>query len=146
LAPSPSFKEKAGMRFINKEGMTQLYNLEKYKFLRRKLRQDITVSEKIFWRRLRDRRFNYKFRRQYSVGKYIIDFYCPQLRLAIEIDGATHETKEQLENDRLKEEFLKSHNIILKRYLNVDLKENIGAVMDDLYNFIEKITSPHPSP
>jgi len=122
--------------------MTKLYNLNKYKFLRRKLRRDITAAEKILWRRLRANRFGFKFRRQFGIGKYIVDFYCPQLKLAIEIDGATHGTEDELERDKTKEDFLISLGVKLKRYLNVELKNCPEGVLEDLEYYIKSITSP----
>ena len=66
--------------------MTQNFNKVSEKEKRRKLRRDQTFCEKIVWNYLRDRKtLGYKFRRQYSVDHYVIDFYCPELKLAVEL-------------------------------------------------------------
>lgn len=78
--------------------MTEHYNKKSEKEKRRKLRQNQTYSEKIVWRYLRNREMlGYKFRRQYSIDNYIIDFYCPRLQLAFEIDGEIHDDPDQME-------------------------------------------------
>ena len=71
--------------------MTKHYNRKTEEVKRKKLRQNSTYTEKIVWMNLRNRRMlGYKFKRQYSVDKYIIDFYCPELKFAIEVDGISH--------------------------------------------------------
>jgi very-short-patch-repair endonuclease len=58
----------------------------------RYLRKNATECEKILWRHLRNRNFaNYKFRRQHQIDRYTVDFYCPEARLAIELDGGGHD-------------------------------------------------------
>jgi len=69
----------------------QIYNLKSVKLVRRSLRSNATPLERIMWRHLRNRQVNgVKFYRQYSVGCYVVDFYAPALKLAIEIDGGQH--------------------------------------------------------
>ena len=71
--------------------MTKHYNRKTEEVKRKKLRQNSTYTEKIVWMNLRNRRMlGYKFKRQYSVDKYIIDFYCPELKFAIEVDGISY--------------------------------------------------------
>ena len=69
---------------------------------------------------------NYKFRRQYSVDQYVIDFYCPGIRLAIEIDGETHNNLEQKKYDYRREEYLKKYNISFVRLTDEELLGNPG--------------------
>src|SRR6185369_14324407 len=67
----------------------------------RELRKGMTPAEKILWRALRDRRLcEYKFRRQQVFGKYVLDFYCANARLVLEIDGETHLGKEKSDEQR----------------------------------------------
>ena len=71
--------------------MTKHYNRKTEEVKRKKLRQNSTYTEKIVWMNLRNRRMlGYKFKRQYSADKYIIDFYCPELKFAIEVDGISY--------------------------------------------------------
>jgi len=87
--------------------MTQNFNKVSEKEKRRRLRRDQTFCEKIVWTYLRDRKtLGCKFRRQYSVDHYIIDFYCPELKLAIELDGSIHDEPDQKEYDAYRQEYL----------------------------------------
>ena len=106
--------------------MTLLFNLKTQKQIRKNLRKQEVESEKILWWKLRNRQLgDYKFRRQFGINKYIVDFYCPKLKLAIEIDGATHSTKkEKVEN----------------RFCRIDLRINPGMPDPD------PSISIHPNP
>ena len=85
-------------------------------YQRRRLRQDSTDAEATLWRLLRGRRFHgYKFRRQHSVGPYILDFYCADRQLAVELDGGQHLEKEGRERDAFRDRFLKSRGIAVLR-------------------------------
>jgi len=71
--------------------MSKHYNKSSEKGKRRKLRQNQTNAEELVWRYLRNRHIpGYKFKRQYSIDHFVIDFYCAELKLAVEIDGASH--------------------------------------------------------
>lgn len=88
-----------------------LYNTSKFKERRQELRRNQTPYEEKLWQYLRCRRMKKKrFFRQYSVGPYILDFYCPENRIAIELDGKQHET-EQKEYDKERDWYLQMHDI-----------------------------------
>jgi very-short-patch-repair endonuclease len=75
----------------------------------RGLRQDDTRAERAVWRLLRDRRLTgLKFRRQHAHGKYTVDFFCYELRLAIELDGSVHSQPSQMRKDAAKDKDLDS--------------------------------------
>jgi very-short-patch-repair endonuclease len=114
------------------------YNKDQ-KVIRRKLRQSDIACENIIWQKLRNSQTGYKFRRQVGIEKYIADFYCYELKLVIEIDGATHGTPEELANDKIRDEFFKDQGLIVKRYLNTDVKENLQEVLYDLQQVCEGI-------
>ncbi len=98
---------------------TSFYNTKELKHIRRKLRKTSTPAELSLWKYLRNGRLQgRKFRRQYSIGKYILDFYCPQERIAIELDGEVHHTDKIYEHDVIRDRFLKEQNIILIRFEN----------------------------
>jgi very-short-patch-repair endonuclease len=127
--------------------MTRLYNKTKNKEKRRDLRKAQTKEELIFWAHVKDRRFHgYKFRRQYSIGNYVADFYCPELKLVVEIDGGQHYEKSIIEKDLLRTGFFEGLGIKVKRYTNVDIKNNLAGALDDLLEICKEITSPQPSP
>ena len=78
---------------------------------RKKLRCDSTKVERMLWEEVRGKKLGVKFYRQYSVGNYILDFYCPKCRVAIELDGGYHQAKEVKKNDLARSEFLASQGI-----------------------------------
>jgi len=101
-----------------------------------KLRQNQTDAEKMLWKHLRNKQFyGLKFFRQYSIGPYIIDFYCPQLELAIELDGSQHAENDIREYDAVRTDYLKEHRLKVIRFWNNDVLSNINGVL-------EKITPP----
>jgi very-short-patch-repair endonuclease len=116
-----------------------IFHNPKQKEFRRKLRQADIACEKIMWYKLRNSQQGYKFRRQVSIGNYIVDFYCPQLKLVVEIDGATHATSDEIRYDLERDDYLKSLGLTVKRYLNVDVKNNLSDLMHDLQMTCEKI-------
>jgi very-short-patch-repair endonuclease len=120
--------------------MTRVYNKIKIKENRRNLRKSQTKEELIFWVQVKDRRFHgYKFRRQYSIGSFIADFYCPRLKLVIEIDGGQHYEDKNIEKDLQRTAYFESLGIKVKRYTNIDIKNNLSGAMDDL---LSQIPSP----
>ena len=113
--------------------MTNYYNRNDAKDKRRALRQAETGPEALLWERLRDRRpGSLKFRRQYSVGVYVLDFYCPACRLAIELDGESHNSEEAQEYDAERTKFLSTLNIRVLRFANSTVHKNIGSVVDTI--------------
>ena len=81
--------------------MNYLYNSPKRKGLRRSLRRNQTYVVKKLWSHLRNKQIcNQRFLRQYSIGPYIVDFYCPKLRLGVELDGGQHNDPEYLSHDK----------------------------------------------
>ena len=113
--------------------MTQLYNKNSEKEKRRKLRQDIVKAEKIIWDKIRNRQIeDCKFRRQYSVDKYVIDFYSPILKLAIEIDGESHFQDGVAEYDRKRQSYIEYLGITFLRFTNNDVYDNLDAVLESI--------------
>ena len=121
--------------------MTLLFNLKTQKQIRKNLRKQEVEPEKILWWKLRDRQLgNYKFRRQFGVDKYVVDFYCPKLKLVIEIDGATHSTKKEIEYDNFRQKFLENLGLVVKRYTNNEVKNNLQEVLEDIYKTCKDLT------
>jgi very-short-patch-repair endonuclease len=113
--------------------MQSILNQPAQKEIRRKLRQQPITCERLLWNKLRNRALNgYKFRRQYSIGKYVVDFYCAEAKLAIEIDGATHAGEEEIKNDKKRQEYIETQGVKVIRFLNIDIKENMGAVLENI--------------
>jgi very-short-patch-repair endonuclease len=123
--------------------MTKLFNQEKTKQLRRSLRKQMPRAEVIVWSKIRAYQLlGFKFRRQYSVGAYILDFYCPSGKLGIELDGDTHAGVQAERHDRERDAFLNEHGIHALRFTNFDVFENLEGVLDTI---CEKLTSPNLS-
>jgi very-short-patch-repair endonuclease len=98
----------------------------------RLLRKNMTMAENILWEELRNRQIlGFKFRRQHPIGNFIVDFYCPQLKLIIEVDGSIHDN--QREYDQCRSEKLKEFVHYVLRFTN-------DQVIDDLPKVLEKIT------
>jgi very-short-patch-repair endonuclease len=91
------------------------------------------------WGQLRNSQLGYKIRRQQGIGQYIVDFYCPELKLVIEIDGATHETEEEIRQDKVREDFLESLGLVVRRYYNIEVKEGLGVLVEDLKEYCDKL-------
>ena len=110
------------------------YNNPAFKNKRRKLRQNQTDAEQKIWNKLRARKLNgLKFFRQYSLGKFIVDFYCPKLKLAIEIDGGQH--SENIAYDEERTQLLTSqHQVVVLRFWNNEVMENIDGVIEAIQN------------
>jgi len=120
--------------------MTDIYNKKKMTKKRQALRKDMPKAEIVLWSYLKGKQIEgLKFRRQYSIDNDTVDFYCPSIRLAIEVDGDSHMYKKQQDKDLRKEENLKTLGIRLVRYLNTDIYDNIEGVIEDLYKQIEAI-------
>ena len=111
-----------------------IYNEKILESRRRDLRVKQTEAEKILWQKLRNRQIDgFKFFRQYSIGKYIADFYCSELRLVIELDGSHHYEENVFEYDKIREEFMKSLDIKTIRFSNLDVFKRVDEVMERVY-------------
>ncbi len=114
-----------------------LYNSKIFRDRRRDLRKDQTEAEKILWNNLRDRKLNgSKFIRQYSAGPYILDFYNPENRLAIEVDGKIHEKIDARIYDQERSEYLESLDIKIVRFKNEEVINNIENVLEKIKQFL----------
>ena len=125
--------------------MMRHFNKPEMKETRRYLRRKQTYCEKLIWMYLRNRRFlGCKFRRQYSVDSFVIDFYCPELKLAIEIDGEIHELDEQMIKDKTRQEYLESYGIHFLRIRNDALLGHPDREFKRIEDVIKKLSRPHP--
>jgi len=87
----------------------------------------MTKSEKLLWKKLRNKQVGgYRFRRQFSIGRYVADFYCPELRLVVEIDGLQHNTKENKKYDKERDLFIKSLGIGVIMISNEQILKDIN--------------------
>ncbi|MFH0829157.1 MAG: endonuclease domain-containing protein [Candidatus Kerfeldbacteria bacterium] len=120
-----------------------LYNHPDLKQRRQSLRNARIPAETILWQHLqRSQFFGYKFRRQYGVGPYVLDFFCSELRLAIEIDGDSHSAPDAKTYDKQRQQFIESEDIIVIRFLNTDVHQNVDGVLERLYKIITTLCLP----
>ena len=103
----------------------------------RELRQSMTPAELILWKHLRSRRFNsYKFRRQRPIGPYIVDFFCRDALLIVELDGDSHAGKEDADKKRQGE--LEQCGYKLLRFWNPEVYDELESVLDTIYYWCAK--------
>jgi len=120
----------------------RIFNVKENKEKRRMSRNSPTKPESIFWGRVKGRQIsNCKFRRQHGIGNYIVDFYCPEVKLAIEIDGESHYKKRAVEYDKRRTKYIESLGIKLIRFTNDDIMKNIDGAMRTIMD----LTTPNPS-
>ena len=130
-------RSRGGRSKLDEHYMTLIYNIKALKDKRKKLRHRMTEAEVFLWSRIKNKQLaGYKFRRQHSVGGYIVDFYCPKLKLAIELDGGYHNQEEQIIYDEERTKYLNSLNIKVVRYWNHEVLKGIDDVLEDLENKI----------
>jgi very-short-patch-repair endonuclease len=91
-------------------------------------------GELILWGALRNRTCGYKFRRQYGIGPFIIDLYCPQVNLAVEVDGLSHIYEEQKQYDKRRQVYLESKRIHVIRFESGDVFFNLDRVLQTIYD------------
>ena len=120
--------------------MTIHYTKKEMQERRRQLRNNMTYSEKIVWMFLRKNQMKVRFLRQYSVDNYVIDFYCPQLKLAVEIDGDIHDLPEQKEYDIERQKHIEQFGIKFIRIKNEELFGNPNKAFDKIENYIKTLT------
>ncbi len=107
----------------------KLYYNPRLKQIARKLRKQSTYGEIKLWQYLKNKQLlGYDFHRQKPIGEYIVDFYCPKLKIAIEIDGYSHNFT--FDNDINKEKFLNKLGIKVLRFLERDVLKNIEGVLE----------------
>jgi very-short-patch-repair endonuclease len=109
------------------------------KAYRRKLRKNLTPAEAFLWLHLKNKQLEgRRFRRQFSIDNYILDFYCPSEKLAIELDGARHFTHQGVEKDKVRDSFLKANGIGVIRIENKDVFDNTVHVIECIKQSFKK--------
>ncbi len=103
------------------------------------LRQNMTLGEIALWREIKGKKLGVRFSRQIPIDQYIVDFYCKNLQLAIEVDGSIHFKDEQQNKDIIRQNRLESLGVVLIRFNDLDVKNNLSLVLEELKNTIKKI-------
>lgn len=107
-----------------------VYNINPLKNRRQQLRNRATEEERILWSCLKRNTLKHKFIRQYSVEGYVIDFYCPEKRLAIELDGEQH--RQNIEYDLYRTKLLNAYGIKVIRFWNNEVKDGLTKVLHQI--------------
>lgn len=122
----------------------QVHNKSSLVTIRRTLRKKQTPAEFIFWKRIRGRKLNgLKFTRQHSIGNYIVDFYCPEFRIIIELDGEIHKSIFQLEKDKFRDQNLIEMGFTVLRFQNHEVLVNSAEIEATILKHKDKLL---PSP
>jgi very-short-patch-repair endonuclease len=104
-------------------------NIKPLKDRRRLLRKDETKSESILWSYLRNKKLGFRFVRQFSVDNYVLDFYCPQKKLGIEIEGGIHQRRENRVYDKYRKRYLEAYRVKIIRFKNKEVISQIDEVL-----------------
>ncbi len=114
--------------------MTRAFNRKEHTSMRRRLRSESPKAERLLWWRLRGKQMDgLKFRRQYGVGEYVLDFYCPAAKLAVELDGETHFDPKAEARDARRQAFVERFEIRVLRFTNPQVYEQLDAVVDEIW-------------
>ncbi len=105
----------------------------------RDMRQPLTAAEKKVWDRVRNHQLGFKIRRQHPVGRFIVDFYCAQAKLIIEIDGDTHAEPDQAEYDQARTSWLEAQGYRVIRFQNADVHKNLEAVLAAIQEAVMRV-------
>lgn len=106
----------------------------------RKLRQESTDAEQQLWTKLRRRQLGPRFYRQRPLGPFILDFYSPSVRLCVEVDGSQHHEEAGRASDCQRDAWLNSHEIQVLRFTNREVLTQLPAVLEEIYEAIQKRT------
>lgn len=114
--------------------MKTVFNIKELFYRRKDLRNNSTLQEILLWQKLKNSQTGFKFRRQHSIGGYIVDFYCPSKKLIIEIDGSQHLVKEAKDYDKIRSEYFMGLDIKVLRFTNAEINTNIDGVIQKIIN------------
>ncbi len=110
---------------------------KKLKPLARQMRREPTPAEKLLWQKLRHKQLlGFKFRRQQAIDRFIVDFYCHEARLVVEVDGEIHDYSK--EKDGIRQEFLESLGLRVVRFRNEDVVERMEGVLEDIAGWLQR--------
>lgn len=102
----------------------------------------MTPQEKVLWSRLRRKKLGVKFRRQHGIGPYIVDFYCPERNLVVEVDGSQHLNGDQARHDKARSRYLKGNGLEILRFWNADINTNLEGVILKIQSAVEDTEPP----
>jgi very-short-patch-repair endonuclease len=116
--------------------MKTIYNIKKLFERRKELRNNSTPQETLLWSKLKNSQIGLKFRRQHSIGGYIVDFYCPTKRLVVEIDGSQHFIKNNKEYDKIRSNYFEGLDIKVLRFTNAEINTSLDGVLQKIISMV----------
>ena len=99
-----------------------------------RLRSNMTPAEKLMWEKLRKSQLGVRFKAQHPMGRYIVDFYCHQARLVVEIDGLIHNYQKEEDQQRIDD--IKKDGVTVLRIRNEEVFENLEGVLEKIKRFL----------
>jgi len=114
--------------------------------LAKKLRNNLTLGEIALWREIKGKKMGVRFSRQIPIDRYILDFYCKDLQLAIEVDGSIHFEEGHEEKDNQRQTRLASLGVTVIRFSDTDVKNNLSYILAELKVQIESLKPKTPTP
>jgi very-short-patch-repair endonuclease len=109
----------------------------------KKLRNNMTLGKIAMWREIKNKKLGVSFNRQIPIDNYIVDFYCKDLQLAIEVDGSIHFEEGQQEKDAIRQKRLESLGVKFIRFSDLDVKNNLSWALLEIKEAIENLKT-HP--
>ena len=135
---TPPLEKVGTTRFRGGKGgfeKSMLHYNKNLKLYSRELRKNMTDAEKLLWYKIRGRQLKgYQFYRQKIIGNYIVDFYCPKAKLAIELDGGQHYSDEGKEKDRMRDKNIADFGIEVLRFSDREIFESLNSVLEKIWN------------
>ncbi|NAW65020.1 DUF559 domain-containing protein [Photobacterium halotolerans] len=118
--------------------MSTIFNTKENKNYRCRLRINMTEPEHQVWQRIRSHQLGVKFRRQHGIGRYIVDFYCSDKKLVIEIDGDSHYSDLALQYDAKRDALMAELGIRILRFTNLEVMSNLDDVVEVIYRAVHR--------
>jgi very-short-patch-repair endonuclease len=125
----PSLSEGGLGRVREPQNMQKIFNNKIMKLRRKELRNNMTHAEVLLWMQLKGSALGYKFRRQTSIGSFVVDFYCPSARLVLEIDGSVHGTAQAWVYDAHRQKLIERLGLRVLRFTNDEIFDRLDTVL-----------------
>ncbi len=106
----------------------------------RYLRKEATKAEQILWQELRNKSLGIRFRRQHPFDMFIVDFYAPSIKLAIELDGSTHTISVNKEYDSMRKDYLELRYVHVLRFWNSEIEKDLENVLHTISQKIKELS------
>jgi len=109
------------------------------KILAKELRKQRILSEVILWKAIKGKSLKVEFHRQVPMLEFIVDFYCHEIKLVIEIDGSSHQYDESFKDDMMRQQLIENYGVTFIRFLDGDIKNNLENVLKEIYVKIDEL-------